>query len=162
SGQRRVWHGGQVGAQPAADTTIGSEGEFLMNRRNFLSSAAALAAARPAGAAENDAPPKGPQLHVAACQILTFPEPAKSAQKICAWIEKAAQDKVDVVVFPEAAICGYTCEPEYWKQANPRDFEAAERTVISAVQKLNIAAVVGTAHWEEGKVYDSDIQLLHG
>ena len=132
-----------------------------MNRRNFLSSAAALAAARPAGAAEND-PRRSTQLHVAACQILTYPEPARSAEKICAWLETAAQDHVDVAVFPEAAICGYICEPAYWKQANPRDFEAAERTVIAAAAKLNIAAVVGTAHWEDGQVYDSVLAIDRG
>jgi len=128
-----------------------------MNRRNFLSSAAALAAA-PAGAAQSAAPRRS-QLHVAACQILTYSEPARSAQKICAWLETAAKDQIDVVVFPEAAICGYNCDPEYWKQANPVDFEAAERTVVTAVRKLNIAAVVGTAHWQDGKVFDSVLAI---
>jgi predicted amidohydrolase len=129
-----------------------------MNRRNFLSSTAALAAAGPSGAAQHEAP-RASHLHVAACQILTFPEPAKSAQKICAWLEKAAAEKIDVVAFPEAALCGYNCDPEYWKQANPRDFEAAERTVVDTARKLNIAAVVGSAHWEEGKVYDSVLAI---
>jgi predicted amidohydrolase len=99
------------------------------------------------------------QLRVAACQILTFPQPEKSAQKICSWIEKAAQDGVDVVLFPEASICGYTCEPSYWKSANPQDFLAAERSVMAAAGAQKIAVVLGTAHWESGKVFDSVLAI---
>jgi predicted amidohydrolase len=101
----------------------------------------------------------GPQLRVAACQILTYTQPEKSAQKICSWIEKAAQDSVDVVLFPEAAICGYTCEPSYWKTANPHDFEAAEESVTAAARAHKIAVVLGTAHWESGKVFDSVLAI---
>lgn len=74
-------------------------------------------------------------------------------------METAAKDKVDVVLFPEAAICGYETDPEYWKQANARNFEAAEQTVIAASRKLNIAAVVGTAHWEDGAVFNSVLAI---
>ena len=125
--------------------------DMKLNRRSFLSAgSAALAAQTPPVAAQ-----RGPELRVAACQILTFPQPRRSAEKICSWMEKAAADKVDVVAFPEAAVCGYTCEKDYWKAANPRDFEEAESVVISAARKLNIAVILGTAHWEDGKVYNS-------
>ena len=128
---------------------------MAINRRSFMSSsAAALASAAPAAASQSSRP-SARELRVAACQILTFPEPKRSAEKICSWIEKASKDKVDVVAFPEAAVCGYTCETDYWKAANPRDFVAAEGTVISAALRLNIAVVLGTAHWEDGKVYNS-------
>jgi len=131
-----------------------------MNRRSFLSSAATAAMAQSAQVtSSSSAARRGPQLRVAACQILTFPEPEKSAQKICSWIGKAAQDGIDVVLFPEAAVCGYTCEPSYWKTANPRDFEAAERTVCSAAREHKIAVVVGTAHWENGKVFNSVLAI---
>src|SRR5262245_54950498 len=91
-----------------------------MNRRSFISSTGAFAAASQA-----TAQPAGvSSLRLAACQILTFPEPEKSVRKIVTWMEKAAADKVDVVLFPEAALCGYTCEAEYWKKAKRSDFEA--------------------------------------
>lgn len=41
-------------------------------------------------------------LRVAACQIPTCPDVAKSTAKVIEWMEKAAADKVEVVVFPEA------------------------------------------------------------
>jgi predicted amidohydrolase len=125
-----------------------------LNRRSFVSSSA-VALAGTSSAAPQNAPLIRAEIRVAACQILTFPDTRRSAEKICSWIEKAASDKVDVVAFPEAAVCGYTADPEYWKAANPRAFETAENTVISTARKLNIAVVLGTAHWHEGKIYNS-------
>ncbi len=119
-----------------------------------------------AGAAHADSPSSEStprtELRVAACQILTFPEPAKSAKKICAWMEKAAQDKVNVVLFPEASVCGYTCEPEYWKTADPKQFEAAEQEIIIAARRLDIAVVLGSAHWEDQKVFNSLLVVDRG
>jgi predicted amidohydrolase len=123
-----------------------------VNRRSFVSSGAVALAGSQAASAQ--ARP-GRELRVAACQILTFPDIRKSTEKICSWIEKAAADKIDVVLFPEAAVCGYTPDPEYWKSAQPRDFEAAENSIIAAAKRLNIAVIVGTAHWEAGKIYNS-------
>jgi predicted amidohydrolase len=97
----------------------------------------------------------GKELRVGACQILTFPAPKRSAEKICQWLEAAAKDALDVVVFPEATICGYTCDRDYWKNANPDEFKAAEEVVLTAARKLQLAIVLGTAHWEEGRVYNS-------
>jgi predicted amidohydrolase len=100
-----------------------------------------------------------PELRVAACQILTFHDTKRSAEKICSWIEKAAGEKIDVVTFPEAAVCGYASDPDYWKTAHPRDFEAAEASIIAAARRLNIAVVVGSAHWEEGKIHNSVLAI---
>jgi predicted amidohydrolase len=99
------------------------------------------------------------KLSVAACQILTYPETRRSADKICSWIERAAGDGMDVVVFPEAALCGYASDPEYWRTANPSDFEAAESRIVSVARDRNIAVVLGTAHWEDGKVYNSVLAI---
>ena len=96
-----------------------------------------------------------PALRVAACQILTFPDTRRSTEKICSWLEKAAKDRIDVVVFPEAAVCGYAADPEYWKVAKPEDFKAAEAAVIAAARRLDVSVVLGTAHWEATKIYNS-------
>ena len=93
----------EVAAQPAPYHSGGSKGKLLtamkVNRRSFVSSGAmALAGSQPAS---GQARP-GRELRVAACQILTFPDVRKSAEKISAWMEKAAADKVDVALFPEA------------------------------------------------------------
>src|SRR6185436_14951519 len=111
-----------------------------MNRRSFLSSAPSAVLAQSAQLTSSSGKSqRGAQLRVAACQILTFSETGKSAQKICSWIEKAAKDNVDVVRFPEAAICRYPCEASYEKTANPRDFEAADTPVTAAAGPHEVA-----------------------
>ena len=94
-------------------------------------------------------------MRVAACQILTFPEPDKSADKVIHWMERASDDGVDVVAFPEACLCGYACDPEYWKHANPGTFEAAEARVVQAAKRLGMAVILGTVHWENGELFNS-------
>ena len=95
------------------------------------------------------------KIRVAACQILTYPDPRKSATKVLHWMRQAKKDRVDVVAFPEACLFGYACQPGYWKKAQPQVFRAAEQRVMRAARKLRLAVVVGTAHWEEGRVFNS-------
>ena len=94
-------------------------------------------------------------VRIAACQILTFPSPKESADKMLHWMRLAAKDGIQVVAFPEAGICGYPCTPDYWKAADPKAFRAAERRIERAAKQLGIAVVLGTVHWEEGKLYNS-------
>jgi predicted amidohydrolase len=94
-------------------------------------------------------------LRVAACQILTYSKPEASADKIVAWMGRAADDGVEVVAFPEASVCGYAAEPSYWEQADPGAFAAAEARVVEEAARLNLAVVLGTVHWEEGRRYNS-------
>jgi predicted amidohydrolase len=90
------------------------------------------------------------QRRVAACQILTSHEPAESADKIIRWMHRAADEGVDVVAFPEAAVCGYAAGAEYWQHADPRAFAEAEAQVAAEAARLNLAVVLGTAHWADG------------
>jgi len=95
------------------------------------------------------------EMRVAACQILTFPEPEASADKVIAWMQEAVRDGVEVVAFPEACLCGYACDPEYWKRADPEAFREAEERVVTAAAQLQLGVVLGTVHWEEGVLYNS-------
>ena len=95
------------------------------------------------------------KLRVAACQILTFPDPKKSTDKVLHWMKQAAKEKVNVVAFPEACLCGYPADPRYWKTAKPRTFQNAERRVIRAAKQLKIAVVLGSPFWESGSLYNS-------
>ena len=87
-------------------------------------------------------------LRVAACQILTDPEPATSADKVIHWLRLAAAEGVEAVAFPEACLCGYAAGDDYWRQARPAPFAAAEARVAAAAADLGLAVVLGTAHWE--------------
>jgi len=99
---------------------------------------------------------------VAACQILTYPDLDKSVQKIVQWMKSASENGVDVVVFPEACLCGYQYDDSYWKKARPEEFESAEMRIVAASKTLNIAVVLGTAHWEEGKLFNSLLAIDKG
>ena len=95
------------------------------------------------------------KLRVAACQILTYGDVRKSADKVLHWIEKAAGDDIDVVAFPEACLCGYENDAGYWSKAGPEDFKEAEGRVVEASKRHQIAVVLGTAHWEGDALYNS-------
>jgi predicted amidohydrolase len=94
-------------------------------------------------------------LRVAACQIRTFPSLSESVEKIVHWLGRAADDGVELVAFPEASLCGYAADPDYWARADPAAFAAAEAVVVGEAARRGVAVVLGTAHWEEGRLYNS-------
>jgi len=102
------------------------------------------------------------KLSVAACQILSHSEPDKSADKVLGWMEQAAAQGVDVISFPEACLCGYSCTPEYWAAAKPEDFARAEGRVIAKSRELDLAVILGTAHWGGKSVYNSLLVIDKG
>lgn len=101
-------------------------------------------------------------IRVAACQILTYSDPKRSVEKIVEWMNSASKDNVDVIVFPEACLCGYQGSDSYWNKVNPKDFEDAERHVVAASKRLDIAVVLGTAHWRAGRLYNSLLAIDKG
>jgi len=105
---------------------------------------------------------EGNHIRVAACQILTYPDLEKSTQKIIHWMKSASEDGVDVVVFPEACLCGYQGDDQYWQDASPQKFENAEIKIVAASKALDIAVVLGTAHWEQENLYNSLLAIDKG
>jgi len=95
------------------------------------------------------------KLKVACCQILNYPDVQKSVAKVLHWIERAKRENVDVVVFPEACLCGYQVNQAYWDNADPEAFRRVEEEVIASSRKLGIAVILGTAHWHEGRLFNS-------
>jgi len=145
-------------------------GKGDVSRRTLLAGGAltlAGAAGDPAGAApvsftRHANAQKGPgSLRVAAGQILTGPDVGQSTEKVLQWIEKAAAEAVDVIAFPEACLCGYA-RADYWKSARPEDFQQGEARVIEAAQRLKIAVVLGTVHWEGQKIFNDLLVIDKG
>jgi predicted amidohydrolase len=143
-----------------------------ISRRKFLSRGTLAAASVIAAATDNLLSSAGTEktsaeknqntIRVAACQILTYADIQKSTQKIIKWMEAASKENSDVVSFPEAALCGYQCDDEYWKKANPKDFQNGEAQVIEASRRLNIAVILGTAYWENNRLYDGLLVIDKG
>ena len=80
---------------------------------------------------------------------LSFPRPGKSAEKVIAWMEKAVAKGVELLVFPEACLCGYACDPAYWQEVVPTAFVREQEKVVVAAGRLRLGMVLVTAHWAD-------------
>lgn len=138
-----------------------------ISRRDFIVASTGAGAGlvglkNSAEAQPKDSAHEGSLIRVAACQILTYSGLKKSVRKIIKWMNSAAEDSVDVVVFPEACLCGYQGNENYWKNANPKDFENAEQEIVAASNSLKIAVVLGTAHWKAEQLFNSLLAIDKG
>lgn len=140
-----------------------------MSRRGFLirtaaaGGGAALAggAAAP-GTARAVAQEEKAVLKVAACQVLNRGTLEENLEKISGYIRKAAADGVDVISFPEAALTGYVAEKAHYEALGADRIAAAECAVAELSKSLDIAVVLGTVHWEDGKLYNSLLAIDKG
>ncbi len=68
---------------------------------------------------------------------------AGNTDKILEWIRKAAEQKSDIVIFPEMTLCGYPI----WDLANHPDFvqacNAAVQKITRETKSLNLSIVIG-------------------
>lgn len=87
-----------------------------------------------------------PALRVADCAY-------NAAQTIQA-MRKAAVEDVQLVVFPELGLTGYTCGDLFLQQPLQRAAEYALQTVLEASQTLPLVAMVGLPVCVEGKLYN--------
>ena len=94
---------------------------------------------------------RGKRVTVAAAQITTSGDVETSTKLILARIDEAAGLGVDMVGFPEGALFGYTTKDKYWREAQERDFAAAERRIARRCRQREIAAVFGTTYRVDGR-----------
>ena len=59
----------------------------------------------------------------------------KNAADICAWIQKADARNADVVVFPEMALTGYTCQDLFFQDALYEGVKAGLREIVACSAK---------------------------
>ncbi|HEY2927662.1 carbon-nitrogen hydrolase family protein [Piscinibacter sp.] len=106
------------------------------------------------------------KIKVAACQVMTTEDIEFSKNRVISFLEIAAAQQVDLVLFPEATLSGYSNRAEFWATARPEAFEAAERDIAAACKRLKLAAVVGSAFqgpggWINGlAVFEKDGRLI--
>ncbi|MBQ8621435.1 MAG: NAD(+) synthase [Oscillospiraceae bacterium] len=68
----------------------------------------------------------------------------KNTQDICAYIEKADTQNADIVVFPELALTGYTCQDLFFQDALYDALKAGLRKIVACSKAHpGITAVVG-------------------
>src|SRR6185295_12302107 len=106
------------------------------------------------------------RIKVAACQLMTTEDIEFSKNRVISFMEIAAAQRVDLVLFPEATLSGYSNRAEFWANARPETFLAAERDIAAACKRLKLAAVVGSAYqgpggWINGlAVFERDGRLV--
>jgi len=147
---------------------MSGDGFFVVGRREFIAGVAGVVGAstsveRSRGE-DNEAGRRAePEtLTVAACQLLTGRDLVKNASRIIERIEEAKGKGADVVLFPEASLCGYVSDREHYESLGRERIAAAEREVIEASKRHDIAVIVGTADWEGGKLFNSQLVIDKG
>ena len=93
--------------------------------------------------------PDGVRLRVAAGQFRLEPDLESNVAKINAFLEEAAENRVDLIVFPETALTGYP-PPDYEdiKFIDQAATEAALKDLQKKAADLSIAIAIGTG-WQE-------------
>ena len=87
----------------------------------------------------------------------------KNAQDICSYIEKADEQDVDVVLFPEMALTGYTCGDLYFQDALWNGVkDGLKQIAFVSGQHPNVTAVVGLPVRIGHKLYNCAAVLARG
>ena len=69
---------------------------------------------------------------------------AHNAQEICAFLEKAEKQQVDLLLFPELALTGYSCGDLFFQERLYQAVDAGVRQILACSQKYpQVTAVVG-------------------
>ena len=87
----------------------------------------------------------------------------KNTEDICAFMAKADAQNVDIVVFPELAMTGYTCGDLFWQDTLWNAVRAGLQKIVEqakAYPKLNV--VVGLPIRYERKLYNCAALIAGG
>lgn len=97
----------------------------------------------------------GKKIRAGACQILTSENVRVSTDKVIERLRSASEQGIEILSFPEGALFGYCCRTDYWENAKLEWFQSAEAEISAVCRENNIAAVIGSAHKEDGKWINS-------
>ena len=100
---------------------------------------------------------------VAAAPPVHLADPAANADELVAWAERAAADGAALVVFPELALTGYTCEDLFLSADLLARTEAALADLARRTTALPVALVVGAPlRTADGRRYNAALVLHAG
>ena len=104
----------------------------------------------------------------AAVPALRLADPAFNAEEICRMIDKAIEEEVSLIVFPELALTGSTCGDLFANSALLKGAEEGLDMIMGHMQKRfmdedkRITAVIGLPKRSEGKLYNCAAVLGNG
>ena len=89
--------------------------------------------------------------------------PVKNGEDICLWLDRAAEKKCDLVIFPELAVTGYTCGDLFFQDALLTGAEQALKAIAAHTEKLPaIVAVVGVPLRIGGRLFNCGAVISQG
>ena len=87
----------------------------------------------------------------------------KNAEDICAYMEKADAQNVDVVVFPELALTGYSCADLFFQKSLLDAALAGIKTILAcSAEHPSLTAVVGLPWQIDGSLYNCAAVICGG
>ena len=87
----------------------------------------------------------------------------KNAGDICAFIEKADGQKVDILLFPELALTGYSCGDLFFQDALHNAVKEGLRQICECSGKYaDMTVVVGLPVWSGGKLFNCAAVIARG
>ncbi len=95
------------------------------------------------------------KVRIAAVQFRSSFDIKENSGRIAAHLKQLAKDGVQVAVFPECALTGYSTGKEFDPSA--AEVEAAEQRIAKTCREVKIAAVVGSVFKVNSHVYDTAV-----
>ena len=87
----------------------------------------------------------------------------KNTQDICAIMKQAEEKKVDLLVFPELALTGYSCQDLFFQQALQKGvLDAMPKLLACSAQYPAVTCVVGMPIAVDGLVYNCAAVIAQG
>ena len=87
----------------------------------------------------------------------------KNARDICAFIEKADEKKVDLIVFPELSLTGYSCGDLFFQKPLQKAVLQGLKDIVACTgSHRRIHAVVGLPLALQGRLYNCAAFIAHG
>ena len=86
-----------------------------------------------------------------------------NTKDICSWIDKADAERVDVLLFPELALTGYTCEDLFFQDALlTASMEGLQAIMDCSASHSNMTVVVGVPVVLQGQMYNCGAVISGG
>ncbi len=98
----------------------------------------------------------------AASPELRVADPSFNAQKILATIKEQAKAGVEILVFPELSLCGYTCGDLLLQKTLLNGCLTALKEIALATEKIKMLVFVGLPFELEGAVYNCAAAVANG
>lgn len=110
----------------------------------------------------------GPAAHgflrvAAASPPLALADPASNAERIVALVQRAQSEGAAVLLLPELAVCGYSCEDLFLTESLLDASSAAVGTIATATAGTRLAVIVGAPlALPDGRLFNTALVLARG